>query len=158
MREPYYTDDKQTIYLGDCLEYMKTLPDKSFDLVVTDPPYNVGKQFDENNEGKIFDKKFHLKWLKECERILKPEGGGLYMFFSTNNPHFSEMIRTFGEFRQMLFWTKPFAMMVKNRKGFHHFTEVIFWKTLSDEFYFNVEKNDKDYFTYTSSIHIYISK
>jgi site-specific DNA-methyltransferase (adenine-specific) len=30
------------LYLGDCLEYMKTMPDKSVDAVITDPPYNVG--------------------------------------------------------------------------------------------------------------------
>lgn len=32
---------------GDCLEYMKTLPDKCIDLILTDPPYgiNVGKGF-----------------------------------------------------------------------------------------------------------------
>ena len=36
----YYTNGEQTIYLGDCLEYIKILPDKSFDLVLTDPPYN----------------------------------------------------------------------------------------------------------------------
>lgn len=28
-----------TLYLGDCLEYMKTMPDKSVDAVITDPPY-----------------------------------------------------------------------------------------------------------------------
>ena len=33
--------NKQTIIQGDCLEVMKTLPDKSFDLVLTDPPYGV---------------------------------------------------------------------------------------------------------------------
>lgn len=27
---------------GDCLEVMKTFPDKSVDCVVTDPPYNTG--------------------------------------------------------------------------------------------------------------------
>ena len=31
----------QTIINADCLEYMKTLPDKSFDLVLTDPPYGT---------------------------------------------------------------------------------------------------------------------
>ncbi len=31
----------QTIINADCLEYMKTLPDKSFDLVLTDPPYGI---------------------------------------------------------------------------------------------------------------------
>ena len=32
----------QTVINADCLEYMKTLPDKSFDLVLTDPPYGIG--------------------------------------------------------------------------------------------------------------------
>ena len=31
-----------TVILGDCLEVMKQLPDKSIDLVLTDPPYGIG--------------------------------------------------------------------------------------------------------------------
>ena len=31
------------IIQGDCLELMKQLPDKSVDLVLTDPPYGLGK-------------------------------------------------------------------------------------------------------------------
>lgn len=31
-----------TIIQGDCLEIMKTMPDKSVDLVLTDPPYGIG--------------------------------------------------------------------------------------------------------------------
>ncbi len=34
--------DKYTLYCGDCLEYMKTIPDKSVDAVITDPPYGLG--------------------------------------------------------------------------------------------------------------------
>lgn len=30
------------VYNVDCLEYMKTLPDKCFDLAVVDPPYGIG--------------------------------------------------------------------------------------------------------------------
>ena len=30
-----------TLHLGDCLEYMKTMPDKSVDAVITDPPYGI---------------------------------------------------------------------------------------------------------------------
>ena len=30
------------IYLGDCLELMKQIPDKSIDCVITDPPYGIG--------------------------------------------------------------------------------------------------------------------
>jgi site-specific DNA-methyltransferase (adenine-specific) len=29
------------LYLGDCLEVMKTFPDKSIDLTLTDPPYGI---------------------------------------------------------------------------------------------------------------------
>lgn len=34
--------DKYELYLGDCLEYMKSMPDKSVDVVITDPPYGIG--------------------------------------------------------------------------------------------------------------------
>ena len=28
---------------GDCLEVMKNISDKSIDLIIADPPYNIGK-------------------------------------------------------------------------------------------------------------------
>ena len=31
------------LYLGDCLEVMKSIPDKSVDAVITDPPYGIGE-------------------------------------------------------------------------------------------------------------------
>lgn len=31
-----------TAYNMDCMEYMRTLPDKAFDLAVVDPPYGIG--------------------------------------------------------------------------------------------------------------------
>jgi site-specific DNA-methyltransferase (adenine-specific)/modification methylase len=34
-------DDNVTLYLGDCLDFMRTMPDKSVDAVITDPPYGV---------------------------------------------------------------------------------------------------------------------
>ena len=30
------------LHLGDCLEVMKSIPDKSVDAVITDPPYELG--------------------------------------------------------------------------------------------------------------------
>ena len=33
--------NEQKIIQGDCLEIMKTFADKSFDLVLTDPPYGI---------------------------------------------------------------------------------------------------------------------
>ena len=40
---PYYERDGITVYLGDCLEVLPTL--EAVDHVITDPPYNVGKDY-----------------------------------------------------------------------------------------------------------------
>lgn len=65
-----------TISHQDCLEYLKTIPDESIDLILTDPPYFIG--FD---GGKGWDKQWtseaeYLAWCKqwtdECVRVLKP--------------------------------------------------------------------------------------
>lgn len=42
MIEPYYSDGDVTLYCGDALEVMETLPDASVDTVLTDPPYSSG--------------------------------------------------------------------------------------------------------------------
>ena len=65
-----------TISNMDCLKYLKRIPDNSVDLVLTDPPYNIG--FD---GGKGWDRwedereyiKWCLEWTKECIRVLKDE-------------------------------------------------------------------------------------
>ena len=67
------------IYQGDCLEVMKTFPDKSIDLVLTDPPYNA-KNIGPNQrvyEGQAMQlslkdyKKFCSDWFKEADRVGK---------------------------------------------------------------------------------------
>jgi len=68
---------KNTVTNKDCLKYLKTIPDNSIDLVLTDPPYFIG--FD---GGKGWDKQWKtdreyiqwcIKWTKECIRVLKDE-------------------------------------------------------------------------------------
>lgn len=60
----------------DCLELLKTIPDASIDMVLTDPPYAIG--FD---GGKGWDRQWKTEqdyldwcaeWSKECARVLKP--------------------------------------------------------------------------------------
>lgn len=41
MMLPHYSTEHATLYLGDCIEVMRTLPDASIDAVVTDPPYSL---------------------------------------------------------------------------------------------------------------------
>ena len=64
------------IEFGDCRELIKKIPDESVSLVVTSPPYNIGKPY-----GKYKDKLPLEKWeelindiTKEIFRVLKPNG------------------------------------------------------------------------------------
>lgn len=41
------------IHCMDCLEFMKQVPDKYFDLVLTDPPYGIGNKFKGGKTGKM---------------------------------------------------------------------------------------------------------
>lgn len=78
------------IIQGDCVDVLKTLPDKSIDLIFADPPYNlqlnnklwrpnhtlvdgVKDAWDQFEDFKSYDN-FSQTWLKECRRVLKNDG------------------------------------------------------------------------------------
>lgn len=60
------------LYNGDCLEIMKEIPDKSIELVLTDPPYNIGKSKDWDKIPNYID--WCMEWIRESLRILSPHG------------------------------------------------------------------------------------
>jgi DNA modification methylase len=66
---------------GDALAELGRLPDDSVDVVIADPPYNLGKDFGNNNDDHSFQDymAFSEAWLRECRRILK-SSGTLYVF------------------------------------------------------------------------------
>lgn len=75
------------IYLGDCLELMKELPNESVDLIITSPPYNLGNNHHTGNKKTqtYFDnmkeedyQSWQIKVLNECYRVLKSNGSLLY--------------------------------------------------------------------------------
>ena len=41
------------VFNMDCLEYMRTLPDKAFALAIADPPYGIGDKFKGGKTGKM---------------------------------------------------------------------------------------------------------
>ena len=59
------------LHLGDCLEFMRTMPDKSVDFAWTDPPYNVNKNYgtytDNLSDEDYLD--FCIRWIDESKRI-----------------------------------------------------------------------------------------
>jgi len=59
--------------LGDCLEEMKKIPDKSIDLVLTDPPYGIGFKYDKKeqaNTAKQYEE-FIMPFFIEFLRVTK---------------------------------------------------------------------------------------
>lgn len=71
----------QKIILGDSLDELPRFESASVDLVIADPPYNLGKDYGNNHDIKGFHEylEFSRKWLNEAHRILKPNGT-LYVF------------------------------------------------------------------------------
>ena len=66
---------------GDSLIELKKIPDKRIDLIVTDPPYNLSKDYGNNQDKLEFDEylDFSRKWLFEAKRVLKDDGT-IYVF------------------------------------------------------------------------------
>lgn len=66
---------------GDALNEMKNIPNQSIDLIVTDPPYNLNKDYGKSNDKLEFEEylKFSRIWLTEAKRVLK-QNGTLYIF------------------------------------------------------------------------------
>lgn len=62
MLKPYYDKDGITIYNADCLKVMKQFEDKSFDLVLTDPPYGLKQDKGSRKYGKSPRKEYDGSW------------------------------------------------------------------------------------------------
>ncbi len=62
---------------GDVLRRLGEIPGENvFDVVIADPPYNIGKDFGNNTDNLGLDEYvgWSTEWINECLRLLKPEG------------------------------------------------------------------------------------
>lgn len=64
------------VSLMDCIDGMSRLPDEIADVIICDPPYNIGKDFgNDSDKQKIGDYlQWCDQWISQCFRILKPRG------------------------------------------------------------------------------------
>ena len=87
------------LHNGDCLEYMKKIPTSSIDLIITDPPYNLGKFMEERDTNLVkmrdnffgaagWDDLDYKEWKKsmnkffhQASRVLK-DGGSIIVFMA----------------------------------------------------------------------------
>ena len=104
----YPADFINQIINADCLEAMKQIPDKSIDLVLTDPPYNIGKA----GWDKIPDYiEWCGKWFSECQRVLKDNGS--FYWFHNDMESIAELMVWLKKnsrfiFKQFIVWNKKF--------------------------------------------------
>ena len=74
------------IYNEDCINGMKKIKSESVDIIICDPPYNIGKDFGNDSDKQTMNDYLLWcdTWISECLRILKPHGT-LYIYgFSEN--------------------------------------------------------------------------
>ena len=62
-----------SLFLGDCLKFLQTIPDESIQLVVTSPPYNLRKEYEERLEINSYREQQEMV-IAECVRVLRPSG------------------------------------------------------------------------------------
>lgn len=97
------------LYNGDCLEIMKDIPDETIDLVLIDPPYNIGK--DKWDKWKTVDEyvEFMGKVFLEIQRVLKDNGS--FYFFHNDFLQIVELQNYINKntdfvFKQLITWNK----------------------------------------------------
>ena len=97
------------IHLGDCLELMKQIPDKSIDLVLTDPPYNINLKpqrgltdaIENDNMSKDDFIIFLDRYFSECNRILKDDTFIISFLGRSTIPEFRSVCDKYFELKSM---------------------------------------------------------
>ena len=111
------------IHLWDCLELMKQIPDKSIDLVLTDPPYNINLKpqrwlTDSIENDNMSQEDFILfidEYFKECRRILKDDTFLITFLGWPTIPEFRNVCDKYFDLKSMPIW-------VKNNFGIGYYT------------------------------------
>lgn len=157
------------IFQGNALEHLKQIPNKSIDLVLADPPYNLsqGSKINFNNQGlkgfggewkKVMEDwdnlplrdylEFTFEWISEVKRILKPTGS-VWVFGTYHNIGVVNLsFQTLGiEIINEVVWYKrnAFPNLAGRRLTASH--ETLLWGHAGEkkrEYYFDYQKS-KDF-------------
>lgn len=126
---------------GDSLEELKKIPSESVDLIVTDPPYNLSKDYGKTKDNLEFDEylEFSRNWLTEAKRILKKDGT-IYVFMGVRYISYLYQIleRELGfEFNSWITWY--YTQGIGKTKGFSPRHDDILMFTKTKKFKFNLD-------------------
>lgn len=128
---------------------LKRLPDNYYDAIITDPPYNLGKQYKSGIDDKkqIHDYvKWCKTWVRECIRVMKPTGSFVIWLWPKYvgiidymlRFEFSQQVR----FVQYLFWRADGRPMPSAKQHRIVVTPAIHYAGMADKgkgFYYNID-------------------
>ncbi|MEW6087458.1 MAG: site-specific DNA-methyltransferase [bacterium] len=138
---------KHSIVLAcdDTYNFLRTIPDETIKLVITSPPYNVGKEYE--NKISIEDYlNLHDKVIEQLVRVLKSDGSICWQVgnYVDNSEVFPLDILYYNHFkkhglklRNRIIW--HFNHGLHASKRFSGRYETILWFTKSDKYTFNLD-------------------
>lgn len=143
----YAASNDFTIRHGNCLRFLKELPDESAQLVITSPPYNVGKEYEQRRSfGEYIE--FQSQVIDECVRITKQGGsicwqlgnqfdrrGALVPLDLALHPIFCHHRQLY--LRNRIIWHFEHGLHCANRFSGRY--ETILWYTKGAEYFFNLD-------------------
>ncbi len=132
---------EQRLILGESLVTLPTLRDETFDLIVADPPYNLGKDYGNNRDSRGFEEylEFTAAWLREAYRLLKRQGT-IYVFMGYRFISYLYAIleKDLGmHFNSWIVW--HYTQGIGKTKGFSPRHDDILMFTKSTDFVFNLD-------------------
>lgn len=134
------------LYHGDCKELLKEIPEKSLQLIVTSPPYNIGKAYERKKSIDRY-KTEQADVIAHCVPLLKDSGsicwevgnhinadGEIYPLDILLYPIFT----THGlKLRNRIVWHFEHGLHCSRRFSGRY--ETILWFTKSDDYVFNLD-------------------
>lgn len=142
----YRPDAAVTLFLGDRLELLQEMPDGAARLVVTSPPYNIGKKYEKRVRFGEYLKQ-QRDTIRECARVLASNGS---LCWQVGN-HIGERGEVFPLDVFMYRTCKRLGLRLRNRivwyfeHGLHCRRrlsgryETILWFTKSEDYVFNLD-------------------
>ncbi|GIW82561.1 MAG: methyltransferase [Gemmatales bacterium] len=133
------------VYPGDCLTVLKTIPDESLQLIVTSPPYNIGKEYEKRLHLDLYLRQ-QEQVIGECVRTLSPRGSicwqvGNYVDRGAIIPLDAVLYPIFAKLglrmRNRIIWHFEHGLHCNRRFSGRY--ETIVWFTKSDDYTFNLD-------------------
>jgi len=73
IRRRFAKENDVTLFRGDCLKLLKKIPTGTARLIITSPPYNIGKAYEKRQPLSDY-LAFQKEVIKECIRTLRKDG------------------------------------------------------------------------------------